>query len=285
MAVRRAKEEEELHNKNPPTPCLWQAPASTQKTKRKTRPAIRRSARWRANPARHGRRLMRRTSRGGWLSRLAAKRQKSWVGHPEFEPQNQKPDKSAPVTPCECRAEHGPRYAGYCAAHGRARNLLAGMCAGGAGGFVSWFVFNHNINGRLCTTSRAPCQGPWLQIPDESQSDYRQDTRGSAPECPWQKTAATFRRSVARNCESFSGHCSLPQIWSNVAVNYEFCRFLALADRRRRLGAPQARVFFTHTTPNLTANGTALRVSARGAYNRRGAARTAQIRARSGVAE
>ena len=38
-----------LHNKNPPTPCLWQAPASTQKTKRKTRPAIRRSARWRVN--------------------------------------------------------------------------------------------------------------------------------------------------------------------------------------------------------------------------------------------
>ena len=36
-----------LHNKNPPTPCLRQAPASTQKTKRKTRPAIRRSARWR----------------------------------------------------------------------------------------------------------------------------------------------------------------------------------------------------------------------------------------------
>ena len=26
-----------LHNKNPPTPCLWQAPASTQETKRKTR--------------------------------------------------------------------------------------------------------------------------------------------------------------------------------------------------------------------------------------------------------
>ena len=40
-----------LHNKNPPTPCLWQAPASTQKTKRKTRPAIRRSARWRVVPA------------------------------------------------------------------------------------------------------------------------------------------------------------------------------------------------------------------------------------------
>ena len=41
-----------LHNKNPPTPCLWQAPASTQKTKRKTRPAIRRSARWRVTIAR-----------------------------------------------------------------------------------------------------------------------------------------------------------------------------------------------------------------------------------------
>ena len=41
-----------LHNKNPPTPCLWQAPASTQKTKRKTRPAIRRSARWRAKEGR-----------------------------------------------------------------------------------------------------------------------------------------------------------------------------------------------------------------------------------------
>ena len=39
----------ELHNKNPPTPCLWQAPVSTQKAKRKTRPAIRRSARWRVS--------------------------------------------------------------------------------------------------------------------------------------------------------------------------------------------------------------------------------------------
>ena len=55
---------------------------------------------------------MRRTSRGGWLSRLAAKRQKSWVGHPEFEPQNRKPDKSAPVTPFECRAEHGAPMCG-----------------------------------------------------------------------------------------------------------------------------------------------------------------------------
>jgi len=34
-------------HKNPLTPCLWQAPASVQKTKRKTRPAIRQSARWR----------------------------------------------------------------------------------------------------------------------------------------------------------------------------------------------------------------------------------------------
>ena len=37
------------HTTNPPTPCLWQAPASTQKTKRKTRSAIRRSARWRVS--------------------------------------------------------------------------------------------------------------------------------------------------------------------------------------------------------------------------------------------
>ena len=35
-----------LRSKTPPTPCLWQASASTQKTKKKTRPAIRRSARW-----------------------------------------------------------------------------------------------------------------------------------------------------------------------------------------------------------------------------------------------
>ena len=55
---------------------------------------------------------MRRTSRGDWLSRLAAKRQKNWVWHPEFEPQNQKPGKSAPVTPCECRAEHGALICG-----------------------------------------------------------------------------------------------------------------------------------------------------------------------------
>ena len=41
--------DDELHFflKKTLTPCLWQAPASTQRTKRKTRPAIRRSARWR----------------------------------------------------------------------------------------------------------------------------------------------------------------------------------------------------------------------------------------------
>ena len=38
------------YTKKTPTPCLsWQAPASTQKTKRKARPAIRRSARWRVS--------------------------------------------------------------------------------------------------------------------------------------------------------------------------------------------------------------------------------------------
>ena len=33
---------------NPPTPCLWKAPASAQKTQKEIRPAIRRGARWRA---------------------------------------------------------------------------------------------------------------------------------------------------------------------------------------------------------------------------------------------
>ena len=42
-------ERDEKTPQNSPTPCHWQAPASTQKTKRKTRPAIRRSARWRVN--------------------------------------------------------------------------------------------------------------------------------------------------------------------------------------------------------------------------------------------
>ena len=51
-AITNTSDDGELHNKNPPTPCLWQAPASTQKTKRKTRPAIRRSARWRVREGR-----------------------------------------------------------------------------------------------------------------------------------------------------------------------------------------------------------------------------------------
>jgi len=46
------EEEKELNDKKTPTPCLWQAPASAQKTKRKTRPAIRRSARRRAKEGR-----------------------------------------------------------------------------------------------------------------------------------------------------------------------------------------------------------------------------------------
>ena len=33
-------DDNKLHNKTPPTPCLWKAPASAQKTKRKTRSAI-----------------------------------------------------------------------------------------------------------------------------------------------------------------------------------------------------------------------------------------------------
>ena len=32
-------DDDALHNKNPPTPCLWQAPASTQKTKKKKKQA------------------------------------------------------------------------------------------------------------------------------------------------------------------------------------------------------------------------------------------------------
>ena len=33
-------DDSELRNKNPPTPCLWQAPARTQKTKREARPSL-----------------------------------------------------------------------------------------------------------------------------------------------------------------------------------------------------------------------------------------------------
>ena len=41
-------------------------------------------------PARQGRWLMRRTSRGGWLSHLTAKRQKKWIWHPKFEAEAKK---------------------------------------------------------------------------------------------------------------------------------------------------------------------------------------------------
>ena len=47
-------------------------------------------------PARRGRRLMRRTSRGVWHSRSTANtKKKGW--HPEFEAKNRNPDESAPV--------------------------------------------------------------------------------------------------------------------------------------------------------------------------------------------
>ena len=99
------------------------------------------------------------------------------------------------------------------------------------------------------TSNRAMPRSLWLQIPSESQSDYRQDIRACAPECPAQKTAANFRRSVARNYESFSGHCVLPQIWSNLAVKSRILSIFWLSQTStwRTLNA-----FFTHTTPNLT---------------------------------
>ena len=73
---------------------------------------------------------MRRASRGGWLSRLAAKRQKSWVWHPEFEPKTENQVKARRLRHANARPSTGPRYAGYCAARGRARILLAGVCHG-----------------------------------------------------------------------------------------------------------------------------------------------------------
>ena len=55
---------------------------------------------------------MRRTSRGGWLSRLVAKRQKKSAWQPVFEAKNRKPDKGAPVSPCKYRHDHGSPKAG-----------------------------------------------------------------------------------------------------------------------------------------------------------------------------
>ena len=106
-------------------------------------------------PARQGRRLMRRTSRGGWrLSRLAAKRQKSWVGHPEFEPQNRKPGKSAPVTPCEYRAEHG---APMCRILRRTRPS-SHFTSGGVPAEVRCFANNSRSALFACTERRACLQ-------------------------------------------------------------------------------------------------------------------------------
>ena len=56
---------------------------------------------------------MRRTSRGGWLSRLGRQNAKKKVGfgtlssNRKTENHARKPGKSAPVAPFECRAEHG----------------------------------------------------------------------------------------------------------------------------------------------------------------------------------
>ena len=95
--------------------------------------------------------------------------------------------------------------------------------------------------------------------------------------------AANFRWREARKNESFSDHCVAPQVWSNSAVNYEFCRF---GGPRGHVGlAHPKRVFHAH---DAEPNGTALRSSTsgtRGVYNRRGAARTVQIRACFDVAE
>ena len=79
-------------------------------------------------PARQGRRLMRRTSRGGWLSRLlAAKRQKVGLGTPSSNCKTENQTKARRLRHANAGPNTGPRYAGYCAARGRARILLAGV--------------------------------------------------------------------------------------------------------------------------------------------------------------
>ena len=128
---------------------------------------------------------MRRTSRGGWLSRLAAKRQKSWVWHPDFEPQNRKPGKSAPVAPCECRAEHGaPICRVYCATRGRARILLPVVCRHKAppkpcalptaSGFSELSLVS-----RVLECSNVTCAGAWARGRAKNH-----ETRQSAPAVP-----------------------------------------------------------------------------------------------------
>ena len=107
---------------------------------------------------------MRRTSRGGWLSRLAAKRQKSWVGHPEFEPQIRKPDKSAPVTPCECRADHG---APICGLLRRLRPSSNFTCGG-----VIW----RQVEKMVATPQKRA-----IPTPDKAKSPTRRLLRKNAP--------------------------------------------------------------------------------------------------------
>ena len=82
------------------------------------------------NLARQGRRLMRRTSRGGWLSRLAAKRQKVGLGTPSSNRKTENQTKARRLRHANAGPNTGPRYAGYCAARGRARILLLGCHPG-----------------------------------------------------------------------------------------------------------------------------------------------------------
>ena len=82
--------------------------------------------------------------------------------------------------------------------------------------FIIMFLEVSRYRKRFPATSNRAMQRPLsLQILREPQSDYRQSTRACAPGCPAQKTAANFRRSVACNYESLSGHCLAPRIWSN----------------------------------------------------------------------
>ena len=90
--------------KKTPTPCLWQAPASTQKTKRKTRPAIRRSARWRAKA-------------GGCSGRRVASARgktaecKFNVGHASWRPQVK--SRSEPRTHGACTSSWPPQLSDH----------------------------------------------------------------------------------------------------------------------------------------------------------------------------
>ena len=71
---------------------------------------------------------MRRTSRGGWLSRLAAKRQKVGFGTPSSNRNTENQVKARRLRHANASPSTGPRYAGHCAARGRARILLPVVC-------------------------------------------------------------------------------------------------------------------------------------------------------------